>query len=193
MKKVGLYFGTFNPIHNGHLALGNYFIEHTDLDEVRFIVSPQNPFKSDHELLKENYRLEMVRKALENIPNLTCSNIEFDLPKPNYTIETIHYLIKKESHISFTLLMGEDNLVYFDQWKEYKTILTLVDLYVYPRKHENKIPERLLMLPNISLVTAPELDFAAKNIRKIIQDGGSIQSSVHPSTLMYLEENSFYK
>ena len=90
-----MYFGTFNPVHNGHLELGNYFLKHTDLDQVRFIVSPQNPFKKDQELLADHHRLEMVRLALEGIPDLLCSDVEFSLPKPSFTINTLKYLKKK--------------------------------------------------------------------------------------------------
>jgi nicotinate-nucleotide adenylyltransferase len=193
VKKVGLYFGTFNPIHNGHIALGNYFIEYTDLDEVWFIVSPQNPFKLDQELLAENHRLEMVRLALENHPNLSYSDIEFDLPKPSYTIKTLRFLIKKEAAITFALLMGEDNLVYFDQWKEFESILKLVDLYVYPRKHQNEIPESLLKHPKIELVPAPKLDFASRDIRKILSRGGEAKSLIPAQIVTYLEENKFYQ
>jgi len=193
VKKIGLYFGTFDPIHNGHLALGNYFIENTDLDEVRFIVSPLNPFKIELNLLAENHRLEMVRQALEDFPNFTCSDVEFTLSKPSYTINTLEYLIKNESEISFILLMGEDNLVYFDKWKKYKSILKLVNIYVYPRDHENKISKSLLSHPKINLVPATQLNFASQDIRRILQKGGSIKSYVPRSTLEYLKKNNFYK
>ena len=193
MKKVGLYFGTFNPIHNGHLALGNYFIKNTDIDEVRFIVSPQNPFKENLRLLSERHRLKMVQQALKNFPNLTSSEVEFTLSKPSYTIDTLEYLINNETDVSFVLIMGEDNLVNFDKWKEYKSILKLVDLYVYPRIHRNEISESLLKHPKINLVPAPQLDYVAQDLRKIIQNGGSIKSSVPESTLKYLKKNNFYK
>ena len=118
MKKIGLYFGSFNPIHNGHIAIGNYFIENTDLYEIMFIVSPQNPFKENDELLGQQHRLNMVQQALIAFPKLICSDIEFTLPKPNYTIETINHLINSQSKVSFSLIIGEDNLVNFNKWKE---------------------------------------------------------------------------
>lgn len=193
MKKVGLYFGTFNPIHNGHIALGNYFIKYTDLDEIQFVVSPQNPFKKDQEILAEQHRLEMVRLALEKIPHFNYSDVEFSLPKPSYTIDTLKQLKKKGPEVSFVVLMGEDNLAYFDQWKEYKSILELVDLYVYPREHQNTIPKSLLNHPKIQLVPAPKLDFASQNIRKILHEGGAIKSMIPASIVDYLEENKFYQ
>ena len=193
MKNVGLYFGTFNPIHNGHIALGNFFIKNTDIDEVRFIVSPQNPFKENLRLLAEHHRLKMVQQALKKFPNLTSSDVEFTLSKPSYTVDTLEYLVNNETNVSFVLMMGEDNLVKFDKWKEYKSILKLVDLYVYPRIHRNEIPESLLKHPKINLVSAPQLDYVAQDLRKIIQNGGSIKSSVPESTFKYLKKNNFYK
>jgi nicotinate-nucleotide adenylyltransferase len=193
VKKVGLYFGTFNPVHNGHLELGNYFLKHTDLDQVRFIVSPQNPFKKDQELLADHHRLEMVRLALEGIPDLLCSDIEFSLPKPSFTINTLKYLKKNEPNVEFVLLMGEDNLVTFNQWNAYQTILSLVDLYVYPRNHKGEIPQALASLTNIHLVPAPKLDFASQDIRRILRKGGSVKSSVPGPSLVYLKNNRFYQ
>jgi nicotinate-nucleotide adenylyltransferase len=106
VKKVGLYFGTFNPVHNGHVALGNYFLQHTGLDEVRFIVSPQNPFKKELELEAAPHRLEMVRLALHEFPNLTLSEVEFSFPQPSYTITTLAYLCEKEPEVRFVPFNG---------------------------------------------------------------------------------------
>ena len=193
MKKIGLYFGSFNPIHNGHIAIGNYFIENTDLYEIMFIVSPQNPFKENDELLGQQHRLNMVQQALIAFPKLICSDIEFTLPKPNYTIETINHLISSQSKVSFSLIIGEDNLVNFNKWKEYKNILKLVDLYVYPRKQRSKVPKYLLRHPKISLLCAPKLDFASSNIRIKLKKGEVIKSSIPTSTMAYLEKNNIYK
>ena len=193
MKKIGLYFGSFNPIHNGHIAFGNFFIETTDLNEVMFIVSPLNPFKTNEELLGQQHRLNMVQKALLKFPKLICSDIEFTLPKPNYTIETLNHLICCHANVSFSLLIGEDNLVNFNKWKEYKNILKLVDLYVYPRKHRNKIPKHLLKHSKINLLDAPKLDFASSHIRKKLKKGEVIKSSIPTSTMAYLEKNNIYK
>lgn len=193
MKKIGLYFGSFNPIHNGHIALGNYFIENTDLHEVMFVVSPQNPFKENDELLGQQHRLNMVQQALITFPKLICSDIEFTLPKPNYTIETLNHFINSQSKVSFSLIIGEDNLVNFNKWKEYKNILKLVDLYVYPRKHINKVPKHLLRHPKISLLDAPKLDFVSSDIRIKLKKGEVLKSSIPASTIEYLKKNKIYK
>jgi nicotinate-nucleotide adenylyltransferase len=193
VKKIGLYFGSFNPIHNGHIAFGNFFVENTDLHEVMFIVCPLNPFKTKEELLGQKHRLNMVQQALLKFPKLICSNVEFTLPKPNYTIETLKHLISCQSNVSFSLLIGEDNLVNFNKWKEYKNILKLVDLYVYPRKHRNKIPKHLLKHSKINLLDAPKLDFASSDIRKKLKKGEVIKSSIPTSTMAYLEKNNIYK
>ncbi len=193
MKKIGLYFGSFNPIHNGHIALGKFFIENTDLHEVMFIVCPQNPFKSKNELLGQQHRLNMVQQALLKFPKLICSDIEFTLPKPNYTIETLNHLISCQSKVNFSLLIGEDNLVNLNKWKEYKNILKLVNLYVYPRKHRNKIPKYLLKHPKINLLDAPKLDFSSSDIRIKLIKGEVIKSSIPTSTMAYLEQNDIYK
>tara|TARA_B100000989_G_C19493198_1_gene450784 strand:- start:809 stop:1390 length:582 start_codon:yes stop_codon:yes gene_type:complete len=193
VKKIGLYFGSFNPIHNGHIALGKFFIENTDLHEVMFIVCPQNPFKSKNELLGQQHRLNMVQQALLKFPKLICSDIEFTLPKPNYTIETLNHLISCQSKVNFSLLIGEDNLVNLNKWKEYKNILKLVNLYVYPRKHRNKIPKYLLKHPKINLLDAPKLDFSSSDIRIKLIKGEVIKSSIPTSTMAYLEQNDIYK
>ncbi|MEK9612682.1 MAG: nicotinate (nicotinamide) nucleotide adenylyltransferase [Flavobacteriaceae bacterium] len=193
MKKIGLYFGTFNPIHRGHLILGNYFVDHTDLDEVWFVVTPQNPFKQNDELLEDHHRLKMVQLAIENIPKLKVSNVEFSLPQPNYTIDTLTYLLRNKPDLYFVLLMGEDNLAQFDQWKGYEQILEQVELYVYPRNHQLALSEKLLSHDKIKLIQAPKLDFASERIRKFLQSGISVESLMPPVSWDYLEEMGFYK
>ena len=193
MKKVGLYFGTFNPVHNGHVALGNYFLQHTGLDEVRFIVSPQNPFKKELELEAAPHRLEMVRLALHEFPNLTLSEVEFSFPQPSYTITTLAYLCEKEPEVRFVLLMGADNLAFFDRWIEHQKILSLVDLYVYPREHKNEIPRPYLDHPKIHFVNAPKLDYTATSIRKILRQGKDVKSLLPLSIVDYIENNTLYQ
>ncbi len=193
MKKVGLYFGTFNPIHKGHLALGNYFLKHTDLEEIRFIVSPQNPFKTDQELLAEHHRLEMVRLAIEKLPQLNCSDVEFSLPKPSYTTDTLKHLIEKEPGVSFVLLMGEDNMVHFEQWKDYQTLLMLVELYVYPRKHGNNISEVFLNHPKIQWTAAPHIPISATEIREGIKRGKNMSDWVPQACWNYLTTKKLYQ
>ena len=193
MKKIGLYFGTFNPIHKGHLTLGNYFAQNTDLNEVWFVVTPQNPFKQNDILLKDHHRLEMVRLAIEDQTSLKVSEVEFDRPRPSYTIDTIRYLIKQDSKTSFVLLMGEDNILHFDQWKGYQSILEQIEIYVYPRKHEGPIPLIFQNHEKIRLINAPKLAFASENIRKKIEEGNSVQSLMPKNSWSYLEEMGFYK
>ncbi len=193
MKKIGLYFGTFNPIHKGHLTLGNYFAQNTDLNEVWFVVTPQNPFKQNDILLEDHHRLEMVRLAIEDQPYLKVSEIEFDRPRPSYTIDTIRHLIKQDSKTSFVLLMGEDNILHFDQWKGYLSILEQIEIYVYPRKHEGPIPMIFQNHEKIRLINAPKLAFASEKIRKKIEEGSSVQSLMPKKSWSYLEEMGFYK
>ena len=193
MKKIGLYFGTFNPIHKGHLTLGNYFSNNTDLDEVWFVVTPQNPFKANDTLLKDSHRLEMVRLAVEDQINLKVSDIEFSLPKPSYTIDTLEYLVNLHPTLQFSLLMGEDNLIHFDKWKRHQDILNLVQLCVYPRKHKVVIPEIILKHEKIQVVNAPKLGFASENIIKILSEGKSVKSLMPIASWTYLNSKNFYK
>lgn len=193
MKKIGLYFGSFNPIHNGHLALGNHFARRTDLNDVWFVVSPQNPFKVGDVILEDHHRLEMVRLALEDQKNLFISNIEFSLSKPSYTINTIEHLVKINPEKQFVLLMGEDNLIHFQDWKKNQQILALVQVYVYPRNHEISHSNLSFRHEKIKLVNAPKLDYSSKNIRKVLREGESVKDLIPYASWAYLEKNRFYK
>jgi len=193
VKKIGLYFGTFNPIHKGHLALGIYFAEQTDLDQVWYVVSPQNPFKVDDLLLDDQHRLKMVRLALEDEPKLTASDIEFSLPKPNYTIHTLEHLVQIHPEQQFVLLMGEDNLVHFDRWKHHERILERVEVYVYPRQHESFPPTALLNHEKVKLIDAPKLEYTATAVREILKKGGSVEAFIPNASWVYMEKKGFYK
>ena len=129
MKRIGLFFGTFNPIHIGHLIIANHLVEFSDLDEVWFVITPQSPFKTKQSLLDDHHRYQMVYEAVQDYPKLKPSKIEFDLPQPNYTINTLVHLDEKygEDH-QFSLIMGEDNLKSFHKWKNYETILELYSI-----------------------------------------------------------------
>ena len=192
MKKIGLYFGTFNPIHKGHLALGNYFAENTDLDQVWFVVSPQNPFKVNDLLLEDQHRLEMVRLAVIDQPHLKVSDVEFSIPKPSYTIHTLEHLFQIHPEKQFVLLMGQDNLNHFNQWKQYEKILALLTIYVYPR-NEKIVAKQKLQHKKIKLMDAPQLDDASTDIRKILKQGKSVEKLMPHASWLYLKEKGFYK
>ena len=192
MKKIGLYFGTFNPIHKGHLALGNYFAENTDLDQVWFVVSPQNPFKVNDLLLEDQHRLEMVRLAVIDQPHLKVSDVEFSIPKPSYTIHTLEHLFQIHPEKQFVLLMGQDNLNHFNQWKQYEKILALLTIYVYPR-NEKIVTKQKLQHKKIKLMDAPQLDYASTAIRKILKQGKSVEELMPHASWIYLKEKGFYK
>lgn len=193
MKKIGLYFGTFNPIHIGHLILANHFAETTDLDEVWLVVTPQNPMKRKDSILDNHHRLELVYKATYDYPKLRPSDIEFGLPMPNYTINSLTHLEEKHPDKQFVLLMGEDNLVSFPKWKNYELILDRYELYVYPRKTDRTIPKQFQNNPKINLIDAPQIELSSSAIRKSIKANQNIRPLLPPESWLYLDEMNFYK
>jgi nicotinate-nucleotide adenylyltransferase len=193
MKQVGLFFGSFNPIHVGHLILANHFAEHTALEEVWLVVTPQNPFKVKQSMLDNRQRLELVYRACEPYPKLKPSDIEFDLPTPNYTIDTLVRLKEKYPSHQFTLLVGQDNLFHFHKWKNHDIILEDYGLLVYPRKSAESIPEALKNHPKIVLVAAPEINISSSSIRTQIKNGQNIRPLMPPESWQYLDEMNFYK
>ena len=193
MKKVGLFFGSFNPIHIGHLIIANHLVEHTELDEVWFVVTPHNPHKEKKTLLKDHHRLMMVRLAIEKYPKLKVSNVEFDLPQPNYTINTLTVLQEKNPETSFYLLMGQDNLASFKKWKNYESILDYYHIYVYPRISNKSIPQDLKQQPHIHFVKAPIIEISATQIRKDLKEGKNVMPLLPPEVYKYIEEMNFYK
>ena len=150
MKSIGLYFGTFNPIHVGHLIIANYIADNTILDEVWLVVSPQNPLKNRDTLLSDYHRMSLVRIAVEDNVKLRASNDEFNLPKPSYTINTLTYLNEKYKDFNFNLIMGEDNLRSFHKWKNYETIIKNHKIFVYPRVY---MANSFVTTPMVSLAT----------------------------------------
>ena len=192
-KKIGLYFGTFNPIHVGHLTIANYMVEYSDLDEVWMVVTPHNPHKKKKTLLDDIHRLTMVRIALEDYPKLKASNIEFDLPQPNYTVNTLAYLEEKHPENSYGLIMGEDNLKSFHKWKNYEEILNRYELFVYPRISEGEVESKFDNHPNINKVNAPIMELSSTFIRKAIKDGKNIRPMLSQNVWEYLDEMNFYK
>ncbi|SDB63515.1 nicotinate-nucleotide adenylyltransferase [Flavobacteriaceae bacterium MAR_2010_188] len=191
--KVGLYFGTFNPIHVGHLTIANHLVEFSDLDKVWFVVTPQSPFKKKNSMLDNHQRLEMVYRATKDYDKLEPSTIEFNLPQPNYTINTLTYLYEKHPEIEFSLIMGEDNLKSFHKWKNYERILENHDIYVYPRLSEGDIPEDFKNHRKIHKVNAPIMELSSTFIRKSIKDGKNVRPMLPEHVWHYLDEMNFYK
>ena len=192
-KRVGLYFGTFNPIHVGHLTIANHMVEFSDLDEVWMVVTPHNPHKKKSTLLQDHHRLAMVKIALEDYPKLKASNIEFDLPQPNYTVDTLTYLEDQYPEHHFCLIMGEDNLKSLHKWKNYEVILARYTLYVYPRISQGQIEHQFHDHPAITLIDAPIMELSSTFIRKGILEGKNIRPMLPHAVWTYLDEMNFYK
>lgn len=194
MKKVGLFFGTFNPIHIGHLIIANHFVEFAQLDEVWLVISPQNPFKTKQSLLADHHRSQMVEEALTHYPKLRGSKIEFDMPRPNYTIDTLVRLEEKypEGH-EFSLIMGEDNLKSFHKWKNFERILELHSLLVYPRLSPGKVVARFVDHPKIQRVEAPVVEISSSFIRKAHGAGKNIRPLLPPEVWTYMDRMNFYR
>jgi len=199
--KIGLYFGTFNPIHVGHLIIANYMVDYTDLDQVWLVVTPQNPLKSKSSLLQDYHRLAMVRLAIENNTKLHASNIEFDLPKPSYTVQTLAYLREAHPEKEFALIMGEDNLRTFYKWYNNEEILRNHHLYVYPRaltesEREEQQPLKpnadLMNHPHVTVCDAPVMKLSASFIRKAIRQKKDVRYLLTEPVHKYVDEMNFY-
>jgi nicotinate-nucleotide adenylyltransferase len=188
--KVGLFFGSFNPIHIGHLVIANVMAENTDLDKVWFVVSPQNPLKKSNTLLHEFDRFDMVRMAINSNPKLDVTDIEFRMPKPSYTIDTLAYLQEKHPKNKYVLIIGEDNLMDFPKWKNYQKILEDYELYVYPRPRIGK--SELANHPKVKMVKAPLLDISATYIRDCIKNNHSIRYLVPDDVEAYIKFKKFF-
>jgi len=191
--KIGLYFGTFNPIHVGHLIIANHLVEHSDLDEIWMVVTPHNPFKKKSSLLDNHHRLELVYRATENYPKIKSSDIEFNLPQPNYTVTTLAHLSEKFPEKEFSIIMGEDNLKSFHKWKNYEAILDDYHIYVYPRISDGNIETEFLNHPKITKVNAPVVEISSTMIRNGIKDQKNIKPLLSDSVWKYIDEMNFYK
>jgi len=192
-KNIGLFFGTFNPIHIGHLIIANHFAEFSDLDEVWLIVTPHNPHKKRNTLLEDIHRLSMVRIAVEDYPNLKASNIEFELLQPSYTVNTLAVLDEKYPDDRFSLIMGEDNLKSFHKWKNFEIILERHAIDIYPRISEGIIETQFSNHPQIKKIAAPIVEISASFIRKSIQDEKNIRPLLPQNVWQYIDEMNFYK
>ncbi|MFB9865279.1 nicotinate-nucleotide adenylyltransferase [Rufibacter immobilis] len=190
--RVGLLFGSFNPIHVGHLILANYMATNTTLDAVWLVVSPQNPFKPSSSLLHEFDRLHMVRLAIADNTDLGVTDIEFRMPKPSYTIDSLTYLQERYPTYQFALIMGEDNLVTFPKWKNHEQILEFHEILVYPRPGSGKVPDVLKNHPKITVVPAPLLDISATFIRQCLKEGKSTRYLLPEAVLDYIQIKKLY-
>lgn len=191
--KIGLYFGTFNPIHVGHLIIANHLAENSDLDEIWMVVTPHNPLKKKAGLLEDYHRLYMIHLATENYPKIKPSDIEFKLPQPNYTINTLIHLKEKFPKHEFSLIMGEDNLKSLKKWKNYEIIVKDYHLYVYPRISEDTVPEEFINHPHIHKVDAPIVELSSTFIRNSIKEGKNIRPMIDTKVWEYIDHNLFYK
>ena len=191
MQKVGLFFGSFNPIHIGHLIIANAMAENTDLKKVWLVVSPQNPLKPSKGLLHEFDRYDMAKAAIADHYKIEVSDVEFHLPKPSYTIHTLAHLHEKHPEKDFKVIVGEDNLASFAKWKNYEQILEHYGLYVYPRPHVTNSDFK--RHANVKLVEAPLLDISATYIRDCIKNNKSIRYLVPESVETMIRLKGFYK
>ncbi|NBA85139.1 nicotinate-nucleotide adenylyltransferase [Emticicia sp. CRIBPO] len=189
--KIGLFFGSFNPIHIGHLIIANTMACNSDLDQVWFIVSPQNPFKKNKSLLHEFDRYTLVEKAIADNFKLKVNDVEFHLPKPSYTIDTLAVISEKNPGHEFILIMGEDNLVQFENWKNYEKILEYYQLYVYPRPETAE--HNFKNHPKVKFIDAPLLDISATFIRNSLKEGKSIKYMVTEEVEEYIRWKKLYQ
>lgn len=190
--RIGLFGGSFNPIHNGHIALGTTMLSAMSLNEVWYLVSPQNPLKRHHsDLLDENLRLHLVSVALEDHPNLIASDFEFFLPRPSYTWDTLQNLHAAYPQHEFILIIGGDNLSNFHKWAHYQDLLHNYEIAVYPRE-DCEVPNWATTMPNIHIVQVPMVNISSTKIRQMIKKGEDISPFVPPKVAFEVEKNSFY-
>ncbi len=191
--KIGLYFGTFNPIHVGHLIIANHMAENSDLEQIWMVVTPHNPHKEKNTLLDDYQRLHLVKLATEDYPKIKPSDIEFKLPQPNYTVNTLAHLKDKYPQHEYCLIMGEDNLNSFHKWKNYGFILENHDIYVYPRLNSGEIDGRFLNHLKIQRVGAPVIELSSTFIRQSIKNNKNIRPLLPYNVWEYVDHNNLYK
>jgi len=188
---TGLYFGSFNPIHIGHLAIGSFMVEFSDVEQLWFVVSPQNPLKQKQSLLDDYQRLQMVRLAIEDDDRFMASDIEFKLPTPSYTIDTLTYLQEKYPGRKFQLIMGSDSLQTFHKWKHAELIVEKYHRLIYPRP--GTILDPTTSIPNATIVDAPMMEISSSFIRKAIRNGKDVRHLVPAKAYTYMREMHFYE
>jgi len=188
-NKIGLFFGSFNPIHNGHLMIANYMAEFSDLDQVWFVISPQNPFKNDTELLADYHRRELLMRAIGDYPRFMVSSVEFKLPKPSFTIDTLDFLEQSYPDKQFTLIMGSDQLPNFHLWKKPEKILEKYKILVYPR-HSSPVTGHQ---SQFEIVNAPMMEISSTFIRQSIKQGKDVRFYMPELSWHYIDEMHFYR
>lgn len=197
ITKIGLYFGSFNPVHIGHMAIAGYMTEFAGLDQVWFVVSPQNPLKKKETLLADHHRLYMAQLAIGDNPKLKASDIEFKLPVPSYTIDTLAYLKDKYNKYEFCLVMGEDNLFTLHKWKNADELAAKYPIYVYPRpdsaRPASPLLDRVLSVADVHQINAPLMEISGTFIRKGIKDGKDMSYFLPPEVWKYIVEMHFYE
>ena len=191
MAKTALFFGTFNPVHIGHLIIAEYFVEHSDLKELWFVITPSNPLKKKSSLLDEHHRYYMTNMAIEDDSRFKACDIEFKLPYPSYTAHTLTCLREKYPKKEFVLIMGEDNIENIEKWRNWEFILENFQIYVYPRigYHGDKYREH----PSVKLVNAPIIEISSTMIRENIKAGKNVKYLLPPKVEQYIDEMNFYR
>ena len=184
-EKIGLFFGTFDPIHNGHLRIAKYITEEILADKVWLVVTPENPIKAGSKISSFNHRFNMAKIATENYDNIIPSDLEVNLKKPNYTIDTLEYISNKLKDIEFSLIIGEDNYKIFDTWKDYKKIINKYKIFIYPRK--GTLNENLHIInENTMYIGGPRIDLSSTNIRKIVSNNSDPKDLISNKVMEYI-------
>ena len=191
-KKIGLFFGTFDPIHKGHLRIAEYIIEEKLNDEVWLVVTPENPIKRKNNISDFKHRFNMVEIATEKYNNIIPSDLEVNLKKPNYTIDTLDYISKKLSEIEFSLIIGEDNYKIFDTWKDYNKILNNYKIFIYPRKGTLKESTHIIN-ENAMYIGGPKIDLSSTNIRNIVSKKADPSELISKKVMNYINSNELYE
>lgn len=190
MNKTGLMFGSFNPVHIGHLALANYVLSFSDLDEIWFVVTPQNPFKESINLAPENHRLKMMEVAINNDDRFKICDIEFNMPRPSYTIDTLDKLKELYPTKQFSLIMGADNLLAIHKWKEPSRLMANYHIICYPRNGSELSTKK--KLPNVEIINAPLMDISATLIRDALKKQKNIRFLLPQGVYDYIQKNDLY-
>ena len=191
-EKIGLFFGTFDPIHNGHLRIAKYITEEKLADKVWLVVTPENPIKAGSKISSFNHRFNMAKIATEKYDNIIPSDLEVNLKKPNYTIDTLEYISNKLKDIEFSLIIGEDNYKIFDTWKDYKKIINKYKIFIYPRK--GTLNENLHIInENTMYIGGPRIDLSSTNIRKIVSKKSDPKDLISNKVMEYINSNKLYQ